>query len=111
MLNIIQLYVSVTTESDSLKRRYCNKPIRGRIIEQNAEAKAHELTLQFNHPIVNDVFEWIDKSNKKLGYNLREGTREIVLSTAKSDENTDSYPDKNSKKKTIKHTVTTRKIH
>jgi len=47
------------------------------------------------------AFEWIDKSNKQIGYNLHEGVREIVLSTSKNNTKTASYSNANSKKKTV----------
>jgi chromosome segregation ATPase len=43
------------------------------------DKQTHTLKLDFKIPYVNDSLEWVDKNNKKLGYNLKDGIKEFEV--------------------------------
>ena len=56
------------------------------------DAKTHELTINFQLPIVNDTLEYLKKDKKSGSYVVHEGSRSLVV---------EQFTDRGSKKKDV----------
>jgi site-specific DNA recombinase len=53
------------------------KGVIEKITVYTLNTQTHRLKLEFKIPYVNDSLQWIDENNKKLGYNLIDGVKEM----------------------------------
>ena len=65
--------------NDEQKRDYITGLIERIDVQYDAESDEHKLTLKFHLPVVGDELRWKNKSARKLGYDVLEGTRELPL--------------------------------
>ena len=49
------------------------------VVSLNAETKEHTIELEFTLPIVEDQLVYKDQTDKSLGYDIREGERNLAI--------------------------------
>lgn len=68
---------------DEKKKAYLTGLIEEIKVNYDEQKNEHELTIQFKLPIVNDIHEWKNRSNKKQGYIIKDGTHTSTLTVKK----------------------------
>lgn len=64
--------------SDQEKHEFM-KGVLESITVHTLDTQTHRLKLEFKIPYIHDSLEWIDKKNKKLGYNLKDGIKKLEM--------------------------------
>jgi hypothetical protein len=59
------------------KREKVEKYIKRIEIDYLEELKKYEIEITLRYPMINDEFEWKDKSKKSLGYSIKKGVDKI----------------------------------
>jgi len=71
--------INEISEFTSLEKNKFLKGVINKILVTTKDTQTHELELTFKIPYVEDSLVYKDKENKKLGYDLRNGKRNITL--------------------------------
>lgn len=61
------------------KKGYIEALVRRMVVSLNAETKEHTIELEFTLPIVEDQLVYKDQTDKSLGYDIREGERNLAI--------------------------------
>ena len=60
-------------------REVCGEVLNKIYVDWDEETKEHVLDIRLKLPLFNDKIEYIDESNKSLGYKLKDGKRSQEL--------------------------------
>ncbi|MCF8195776.1 MAG: hypothetical protein K9J38_07235 [Polynucleobacter sp.] len=71
--------INEISEFTSLEKNKFLKGVINKILVTTKDIQTHELELTFKIPYVEDSLVYKDKENKKLGYELRNGKRNLTL--------------------------------
>jgi len=71
--------INEISEFTSLEKNKFLKGVINKILVTTKDTQTHELELTFKIPYVEDSLVYKDKENKKLGYELRNGKRNLTL--------------------------------
>jgi site-specific DNA recombinase len=50
-----------------------------KIIVNTLDVRSHELKIEFKYPYVDDTFQWRDRTNKSLGYDIEDGKKDVAV--------------------------------
>jgi hypothetical protein len=91
---LVKLWIRKKELSDEQKKQYLTGLIELIKVKYDEKKNEHELSIQFQLPIVGDGIQWKNPAKKKEGYKIKKGKQTSTLVVKKKDPRWSKTPTK-----------------